>query len=39
VREQGWEVRELATGHNAMMLRPGELADMLLAFERQTAKP
>jgi len=39
VREQGWEVRELPTGHNAMMLRPGELADMLLAFERQTAKP
>jgi pimeloyl-ACP methyl ester carboxylesterase len=37
VRAQGWEVRELSTGHNAMMLEPEALADMLLAFERKTA--
>lgn len=37
VRAQGWEVRELATGHNAMMLKPRTLAGMLLAFESKTA--
>ena len=26
---QGWVFRQIATGHNAMMLRPRELADML----------
>ena len=30
VRDQGWEVRELATGHDAMITAPAETADLLL---------
>jgi pimeloyl-ACP methyl ester carboxylesterase len=37
VRAAGWDVRELATGHNAMMLDPKGLADLLLSFEENTA--
>jgi pimeloyl-ACP methyl ester carboxylesterase len=36
VKAEGWDVNELATGHNAMMLEPEKLAGMLLAFERKT---
>ena len=36
VRAKGWDVSELATGHNAMMLEPEKLAGILLAFERKT---
>jgi pimeloyl-ACP methyl ester carboxylesterase len=28
-RTQGWEVRELACGHNAMLILPNQLADLL----------
>jgi pimeloyl-ACP methyl ester carboxylesterase len=38
VRAQGWDTHELPTGHNAMMLEPRKLADILLALERKTAK-
>jgi pimeloyl-ACP methyl ester carboxylesterase len=36
VRARGWDVDELASGHNAMMLEPEKLAGLLLAFERKT---
>jgi pimeloyl-ACP methyl ester carboxylesterase len=30
VRDMGWPVREIATGHDAMVTAPSELADMLM---------
>ena len=38
VRAMGWDIHEIPTGHNAMMLEPRKLADILLALERKTAK-
>jgi len=33
-RSEGWDVRELATGHDAMLTAPRELADILIELAR-----
>lgn len=38
-RTRGWEVRELATGHAAMLTMPGEVAELLLDFAHTGSMP
>jgi pimeloyl-ACP methyl ester carboxylesterase len=38
-RERGWPVHEVATGHEAMVTAPGELADVLLEIAGRVPVP